>query len=374
MILQNFNVTLDDPQYEMRLVQTLTIKPKDFYIRVSLRNGLTPTVLQKSLLSTSSTISVKNVTTEPKLSHGDSKAKMTILYGSNTGTCQTLAQKLSAQASQHGFKSTVADMDSFTGRIPKDQPTIIITASYEGQPPDNAARFVAWLESGHDQHDLKDSKFAVFGCGHSDWNTTFMRIPKLVDEKLGQMGATRLADRGISDAAKRDMFGDFDTWMESSLWPSIEKSSINGKTNMHHETSLPPVKIELSIQKRAQQLQQNCKWAKVVETSVLTAPNTPEKRHTSIELPPEMTYETGDYLAVLPLNPEDSVRRVIKRFDLPWDATITITDAAATVLPINLPLSVSDLLKGYVEILQPATRKVTSYMRNSRLDLEANTH
>lgn len=343
----------------MRLVQTLTIKPKDLYIRVSLRDDLKATELQQRLLATSTPLATKDAMVEQKLDLNDEKARITILYGSNTGTCQTLAQKLSAQASQNGFKATVTDMDSFTGRITKDVPTIIITASYEGQPPDNAARFVAWLESLHDQNTLEGAKFAVFGCGHSDWNSTYMRIPKLVDEKLNQLGATRLTERGASDAAKRDMFGDFDTWTETTLWPGLKKISTNGNTDTREEVVLPTVKFELSTQKRAQQLQQNCRWAKVIDTEVLTAPNTPEKRHISIELPPEMIYETGDYLAVLPLNPEASVKRVIKRFDLPWDATITITDAAATVLPKNLPLSVSDLLKGYVEILQLATRKAS---------------
>lgn len=57
------------------------------------------------------------------------------------------------------------------------------------------------------------------------------------------------------------------------------------------------------------------------------------------------------------MNPEDQVRRVIKKFGLPWDAIVTIT-GGATTLPIDTPIPVSDLLRGYVEINQPATRKV----------------
>jgi hypothetical protein len=38
---------------------------------------------------------------------------------------------------------------------------------------------------------------------------------------------------------------------------------------------------------------------------------------------------------------------------------ITITKSGSTTLPTGTPLPVSELLKGYVEILQPATRKVS---------------
>lgn len=66
-----------------------------------------------------------------------------ILYGSNTRTCEILAQRLAANVKSCGYRSTVKDMDSAVNRLSKDVPTVIVTASYEGQPPDNAAQFVA---------------------------------------------------------------------------------------------------------------------------------------------------------------------------------------------------------------------------------------
>ena len=72
---------------------------------------------------------------------------LTILYGSNSGTCESLAQRVASDASSHGFRATKIDcLDSANGSLPTDQPVVVITASYEGQPPDNAGHFVAWLE------------------------------------------------------------------------------------------------------------------------------------------------------------------------------------------------------------------------------------
>ncbi|EXJ74632.1 uncharacterized protein A1O5_02929 [Cladophialophora psammophila CBS 110553] len=70
---------------------------------------------------------------------------ITVLYGSNTGTCQALAQRLAAEAGLREFHADVRDLDSATNALPKDHPVVIITSSYEGQPPDNTARFIEWL-------------------------------------------------------------------------------------------------------------------------------------------------------------------------------------------------------------------------------------
>src|SRR6266436_10027762 len=41
ILLQNFNFTAEDPSYQLTLKQTLTIKPKGFYMRAHLRHQAT---------------------------------------------------------------------------------------------------------------------------------------------------------------------------------------------------------------------------------------------------------------------------------------------------------------------------------------------
>lgn len=73
-----------------------------------------------------------------------------------------------------------------------------------------------------------------------------------------------------------------------------------------------------------------------------------------------MVYESGDYLAVLPLNSQKSVRRVMNRVKLPWDSAIVIRGENTGTLPINESLSIRDVLQGHVELFEPASKKVTS--------------
>ena len=169
MLLQNFNFYLDDSAYSLLLKQTATIKPKDFYMRATLRHGYTPTKLEHVLsgghgVSAASHDHEKQKPTG-KVSESAAKGKpMALFHGSNTGTCESFANRLAGSASSHGFQATVAPLDAAKENLKSGQLNVIVTASYEGEPPDNACHFIAWLETLKGQ-ELKDVPFIVFGCG-----------------------------------------------------------------------------------------------------------------------------------------------------------------------------------------------------------------
>jgi cytochrome P450/NADPH-cytochrome P450 reductase len=89
----------------------------------------------------------------------------------------------------------------------------------------------------------------------------------------------------------------------------------------------------------------------------LTMMGMPRKRHIELTLPTSMSYETGDYLAILPMNPRETIGRVFRRFKLPWDAVVTIKGNSTMLLPVETPTPASDVLSSYVELSQPATRR-----------------
>lgn len=174
MLLQNFNFVLDDPNYNLAYKQTLTIKPLGFYMRAILRDGLTPTTLERRLAGHAPEEKTASQPSQQATASSDMVGQgkpITILYGSNSGTCETMAHRIAADAPQHGFQATTVDcMDTAAnGNLPTGQPVIIVTASYEGEPPDNARHLVSYLESIEDKSALKDVSYAVFGCGHHDW-------------------------------------------------------------------------------------------------------------------------------------------------------------------------------------------------------------
>ncbi|KAL3421663.1 bifunctional P-450/NADPH-P450 reductase [Phlyctema vagabunda] len=361
MLLQNFNFRLDDPSYELLIKQTLTIKPKDFFMYATLRDHVDPINLEKILHNDAAVAhSDKKRASLALLSDGKPKKPMTILYGSNAGTCEALAQTLARVASGHGFQADVEPLDTAVDKVPKDQPVILITASYEGQPPDNAAHFSQWLENLEGGNRLEGVKYAVFGCGNHDWVSTFHKVPKFLDSSFSKNGATRITAAGLGDVAAGDIFGEFDKWQDEKLWPELGS---NG--DISSESSL---EIDIDTDSRRSRLRQDVKEAVVVSNEILTASGVPEKRHITLKLPSGVTYKAGDYLAVLPINHSKTIRRVLKHYGLPWDAVLTIKPGANTTLPSDHPISAMDLLGAYVELSQPATRKNVAKIATSSSD------
>lgn len=359
MLLQYFNFAMDDPAYQLQTAFSLTIKPKDFFMKTTLREGWTARKIEQHLSgSLKAQKPASSTPAESKSAAVDSKkpAKpLTILYGSNSGTCEVFAQTLAADARAHGFTATKVDtLDSAKGALPTDEPVVIVTASYEGEPCDNAAHFFDWLKSTNEK---MDTKFAVFGCGHSDWKQTFHQVPKAIDRLLEEAGGQRLCEMGSANAAAGDMMSEFQSWEDDSFWPALQKQFGDGSDEQSESVSFGQnLTIEV-FNKRASHLRADVSEAKVIAAKTLTSQGVGEKRYIELQLPSDMSYRAGDYLAILPLNPPEVVHRVLKRFSLSWDAMLKISSRTGSTLPTEHPVSAHDLFSAYLELSQPATKR-----------------
>jgi cytochrome P450/NADPH-cytochrome P450 reductase len=212
-------------EYSLKLKQTLTIKPDEFYIRAIPRENVPPltaapgnTTKQKAKRD-----DVKAANVRPEDVAG--RQKIQVLYGSNTGSSEAFAQRIVSAAASKGFNASIATLDAATGHLPVGQPAVIITASFEGQPADNAGRFVEQL-SGLKGNELDGVSYAVFGCGNRDWALTYQRIPRMIDEQMEARGAKRILERGEGDASGAEFFDSFDAW-EEQLWNVLGQVSVN---------------------------------------------------------------------------------------------------------------------------------------------------
>ncbi|KIP01419.1 hypothetical protein PHLGIDRAFT_32544 [Phlebiopsis gigantea 11061_1 CR5-6] len=350
-LMQRFTFVMDDPSYNLHLKQTLTIKPHEFYIHAIPRTDK-KTIVPVSVPS--STLLRARDGAPDAAPHNDTserdKKPIYVLYGSNTGTSESFAQQIASRSYKHGFRASIGTLDSAAGKLPTDGPVVIVTASYEGEPADNAAHFVEWFKALQGDV-LKQATFAVFGCGNHDWALTYQKIPTLVDSTLAERGARRVLPRGAGDAGSSNLFEAFDKW-ETELWEELQKVVV---TTVDAGTT------------RANILRQpDATLGTVVQNKVLTDPAVPVKRHIEFQLPEGVTYRTGDYLAVLPINPQRDVRRVLAYFGLLAEQEVTINTDGPSCFPTDRPISVSTLLSGYVELSQPATtRDIKTLMETS---------
>ena len=99
-LLQQFDFVLHDPSYDLKYKQTLTIKPKDFYIHAIPRRG------KPVMLATPSSTLLNHRDGETTQQRGPTATQglkpLYALYGSNTGTSEAFAQRIASAASAHG--------------------------------------------------------------------------------------------------------------------------------------------------------------------------------------------------------------------------------------------------------------------------------
>jgi len=366
LVLQNFNLRMADPSYQLKIKQTLTIKPDNFHIKVSLRPGIDPIAIEKRMYGDSgASKDDRHKASAAAVVSGNLKP-MTVLYGSNSGTCEGLAQKLASIGSSQGFSATVKSLDFAIDHFPTDQPVIIITASYEGMPPDNAALFTEWLKQS-DSSKFKGAKCAVFGCGHRDWVATYQKIPTFFEKELEGKGAHIILSRGETNVAAGTIFDDFDTWSDK-LWSALGSRSTG---------VVEGLEMELSSSSRASHLRYSVQDALIIKNERLTPEGfQPEKRYVEFRLPTGTLYDVGDYLALLPINSLSVVARVLRRFQLPWDATMKLKKGSHSTIPTEVEMSVSTVLASYVELNAAATKKnvqtIASYAGDDASDVSSN--
>lgn len=140
---------------------------------------------------------------------------MRVLYGSNSGASQEFAAQVASMARNVGFITTLSSLDQAVEEhalVPDGRLIVIVTSTYNGNPPDNAVKFKAWL-AGSEKGSLAGMRFAVFGVGNSQWQT-YQQFPKQVDALLGQCGAQRVQRLGACDVDGASFESDFDDWVE----------------------------------------------------------------------------------------------------------------------------------------------------------------
>ena len=101
-VIQHFDLLMHDPSYELELKQTLTIKPHNFFIHAVPRKGRTRLLATPSSALLSQDASTSHERDGSSVNGGDGSKPLYVLYGSNTGTSESFAQRLASAASAHG--------------------------------------------------------------------------------------------------------------------------------------------------------------------------------------------------------------------------------------------------------------------------------
>ncbi len=353
---------IDHTNYQLKIKQSLTLKPDEFTLNLARRTS------GERRLPTSAAVAASSAPADrdrPAVRRATGTA-LTLLHGSNLGTCAGIAHDLAAEGDERGFAPSVASLNDAVDKLTTDAgPVVIVAASYNGRPTDDATDFVAWLE-GLEPGALDGLQYAVLGVGDRNWAATYQRVPTLIDERLTAAGATSLLERGAADAAG-DFASTVDRWT-GDLWTTLlERYGAVGEAQeaepaADQESGLYELEDATDSVIGGLAARHGVQPMEVLDAYELVDVNHElgrSKRFLRLRLPDGVTYRTGDHLAVLPSNPDTLVQRVADRFGLDLDRTVRLRARrrSRNALPVDRPLTVRRLLTDFVELQDAATQE-----------------
>ncbi|MGY5343367.1 bifunctional cytochrome P450/NADPH--P450 reductase [Paenibacillus glucanolyticus] len=354
LVLKYFEL-VDTQHYELKVKETLTLKPDAFHIKVRNRKGGAALLIPGSVAVPEQ--EQREYAQSDRIADNAHHTPLLALYGSNLGTAEGIAREVADAAKYHGFDSQVGALDDFAGNLPKEGAVVIVTASYNGQPPSNAKAFMEWLENAAES-EIQGVRYTVFGCGDHNWASTYQRIPRQIDELLAAKGAQRLLARGESDASG-DFEREVDEWTEH-VWPDLMQA-----LGLPVMASSKPKRSTLSVE-----FVQGGAAVPLAETYHAVTGHIAHSRnlqhadsgritqHIEISLPEGTNYAEGDHMGILPVNPESLVKRVLRRFHLDAAAhlVLSVQGRSSAHLPAGVPVRLDDLLHRSIELQETATR------------------
>jgi cytochrome P450/NADPH-cytochrome P450 reductase len=367
MLLQRFEF-VDFSGYQLKIRETMTIKPQDFHIQVrprTHRNGVVVSRPEAPVSEPSAPVAEAESEPAPSQVVVGNATPLLVLFGSNLGTTEDLARQVAADGAARGFATTTGPLDDYVGKLPTDGAVLIASASYNGMPPDNAARFVQWVGGDALATDaFKDVRYTVFGCGSREWPSTYQKVPNTIDQQMEAHGAERIYARGQGDTSD-DFDGQFRAWY-AGLWSALATAlgapveAAEGVAVGHRYEVQVVAEAAAASPFGADYSARPLPVLANRELHTKDGPHPSERstRHIEVELPEGIQYQPGDYLGVLPRNDPALVRRVAARFHLAPETRLRVANnsTSKTFLPLDRPVDVATLLGSYVDVQEVAAR------------------
>ncbi|WP_434353226.1 sulfite reductase flavoprotein subunit alpha [Psychrobacter sp. HD31] len=247
-----------------------------------------------------------------------------IIYGTQTGNSEAVAEDAAAAAKANGLAPVVMDMDDVdVATLANTERLLVVTSTYgEGEMPDNA--HLLWEAICEESAPTLDKTFySVLALGDSSYDD-FCLAGKEWDERLQSLGATKIADRVDCDV-------DFDEaasgWIETVLPIISEKGS--------DEVAAPTAATNKPAKSKFNR--KNPLPAILKTKRILTAPeSSKEIVHYEFDLADSgETYVAGDALNIVPVNRDDLVNEFLAYFA--EEANDTVRQQLTTELEIRTP-------------------------------------
>ncbi|MDT8852675.1 sulfite reductase subunit alpha [Pantoea dispersa] len=259
-----------------------------------------------------------------------------ILFGSQTGNAEALAQTAAKAARAKGLVPVVqalgeVDLDVFATM----RHVLIVTSTYgEGEMPDNAQLFWQAISASTAPR-LEQMHFAVLAIGDTGYDG-FCQAGKFIDMRLEQLGAKRVVDRIDCDIDYEEPSSE---WIGSAM-PQFAASAGSSGTVLE---SAPEAPVIPGSNK------QNPYAAALVTNKRLSGEQSAKDiRHFEFDLSDSgLKYEAGDALGVIPVNDAGLVSLLLSELKADYETPVPGFDR-----------NLGDLLTYQFEISEPSRKLI----------------
>ncbi|WP_199171619.1 MULTISPECIES: assimilatory sulfite reductase (NADPH) flavoprotein subunit [unclassified Sporosarcina] len=237
--------------------------------------------------------------------------EITVLYGSQTGNGQGIAERAAAKLKEQSFNVTIQSMNDFKpNNLKKIENLLLVVSTHgEGDPPDTALPFFEFLH-GKRAPKLDHLHYSVLALGDSSYEF-FCKTGADFDQKLAELGAIQLAPRVECDL-------DYDE--PAAQWLAAVEVSLE----IHTGGQSAAASVEVEASSSTQYSRTNPFKAEVLENINLNGRGSnKETRHIEISLEGSgLTYKPGDSVGIFPTNNSDLVDKIIRLGN--WNAEETV--------------------------------------------------
>ena len=318
-----------------------------------------------------------------------------IFYGSQTGTAEDYASRLAKEgSSRFGLKTMVADLEDYDygnlDAFPDDRVAFFVLATYgEGEPTDNAVDFYEYFMStditfsqGGTQDDkpLSNLRYVAFGLGNNTYEH-YNSMVRRIDGALEKLGATRIGEAGEGDDGAGTMEEDFLAWKEP-MWASLAETmkleereavyepiiAITERDDLAADASEvylgEPNQHHLEGRSTGPYHAHNPYISPIAASRELFTVKDRNCLHLEIDISgSNLSYQTGDHVAVWPTNAGVNVDQFIATFGLS-DRRHRVIDVkgldSTAKVPFPTPTTYDAAIRYHMEICGPVSRQFVS--------------
>jgi len=307
-----------------------------------------------------------------------SSEKVTVLYGSDTGTSEIVAKNFQFEFKRRGMKAKCLSLNDVSiADLPDETKILAIMATAgQGEMPKTAVKFwedmETFLETAPKDY-MKDTKFAVFGMGDSSY-VFFNEAAKKIDSAFEKLGATRLMDVGMGDDQHPARFDtELDEW-SPDFYDNIEApeppQELGAPTHLVEIIAADHAKAAAAAEPIIPQGSKPVKMT--VKRSTVPAGYERAIDHFEFDLTGSgLSYEQGDSLGLFPSNEKAQVDICLNALDIKGDEILHIQpiDSNRSV-PLPEAITARKLLTEILDISGWPKRRFYEMLKLSATDPE----